>query len=675
MFDSAIYTDVLADEAIDGRSGFNFESVSAGFTATDQVVARDLMLHTATVDADLDITESYCHRAVGHRFYFSRGRDLGLTANGRGGNQLTEVVVTGDVEDLGPINPAQLYGARNWRLQKWGSRVAPQWPALPELDADFGIVQLLEWVRSDPARWGFLPEVVTALEACVTRQSSLPVVLVDEDLTTVLRWLSLGYQLLNADAVRSLSFRGFETDPARVGTDVVACRPRDAARFAHMTVVDLTTCASSGRTPSFAVERSLELLESLDVFTALEVITLARRWDPWTDQRLAFWGAEMVLGTLSAGSCVPDGQSVLTLVESLAEAGLVDDLAQRADTFASGLRSAGSDGDALRLVRAACRILESPQGDVKLAEILIDLSLSCVLRQPDMVGPWSRTLAQTQGNPWPGTLLRARWAECLTDLAQSAEDAELLPLFLLAGHLRPELPEKSWQRPTDRLARHLVSHPADLPRTGGLWNVGSLYLAMVRELVGRLDDQLRAAPGPLGNEGEFRRLRHGEFQTLTDAMGRTSTRGDVTRLAQWVAAARLSLLEPKRRTQHLPQLRSSIPASLWPAALAGSSPRSDGSLWVAWIRCMGAEEALLDHVARVIEDDLSRPASRELKDWRTLLDVLEHDPRKPVARRFTSLRSAIEDHLEQRDTAARRIARWMPALHREEDTDSLGPSH
>src|SRR5699024_6438500 len=260
MFETAIYTDVLAEESLDGRRGFNFQSASSGFTAIAQQVAVQHMLHQAGAPGAEQATEdetatSFCYRPVGGQYFFSQGRDLGATASGRGGNQITEIAVTDTAEDFEPYTPAQVYSSLTWDVSKRASRSSDPWVPPLDIAADFETDQLLAWVLDDDGLRGFLPRRLTAFEEKSTGRSQGTLILVGQELPHILRWLSTVSLLSNQQAVRSLSFRAFDASPLRGTTDVVGCRPEVAQGLeASHLLCDLDRLTGGSEQTSFAVD-------------------------------------------------------------------------------------------------------------------------------------------------------------------------------------------------------------------------------------------------------------------------------------------------------------------------------------------------------------------------------------------------------------------------------------
>ena len=144
MFETAIYMDVRSEDALDGRGGFNYQAASDGFVGADRSVGESYMLHPVGLVPEAE--ESWSYRQVGGRYYFSHGKDLGATLSGRSGNQITEIVATGEVTDIEPYVPAQILAATTWHVAPRPGRNSDQWTAPPSIAADMESFEILSWI-------------------------------------------------------------------------------------------------------------------------------------------------------------------------------------------------------------------------------------------------------------------------------------------------------------------------------------------------------------------------------------------------------------------------------------------------------------------------------------------------------------------------------------------------
>ena len=680
MFETAIYTDVLAEESLDGRRGFNFQSASPGFTAIAQQVAVQHMLHQAGAPGAEQATEdetatSFCYRPVGGQYFFSQWRDLGATASGRGGNQITEIAVTDTAEDFEPYTPAQVYSSLTWDVSKRASRSSDPWVPPLDIAADFETDQLLAWVLDDDGRRSFLPRLLTAFEEKITGRSPGPLILVGQELPHILRWLSTVSLLSNQQAVRSLSFRAFDASPLRGTTDVVGCRPEVAQGLeASHLLCDLDRLTGGSEQTSFAVDRTIALLGERSTYEALDIVSLARRWDPALGSTSAFWASELVNGTLPESALVGGESRIVTVVEGLARSGFTDDLETYLDEFGDALgRLPGHAGtDVVRLARGA-RLL-AHGANQPLAALLLDASLSRVAESPQGISDWAGELLATDGSPWPVAELPAtHWGEALGDLVDVAPAADLPSLFALAEHLPSDaLRPGVWQDAEQRLVDSALSRPAELEATRAL-RVGARIRDSVRlEVVRPLDIALQDQPGLLDGHPAFEALRRGEWGPLIDASaGDEGT--SASALWTWCRIASLVRMPAKQRRDAL-RHETALRALHWKAVLASTDPRNDQELWEAWLQRFGAgpEQGLYVHVMAEVERDLMGPPTRALKRWKRLVRVLEDTMDGSAARRAAELGDRIDSRLDDRVTFGSKVRSWAPGRRADGDSDGSG---
>lgn len=680
MFETAIFTDVLAEEALDGRRGFNFQSASSGFTAIEQQVAVHHMLHQADAPGADRATEtetatSFCYRPVGGQYFFSQGRDLGATASGRGGNQITEIAVTDTAEDFEPYTPAQVYSSPTWDISKRASRTSDPWVPPLDIAADFEADQLLGWVLDDDGRRSFLPRLLTAFEEKITGRTPGPLILVGQELPHILRWLSTVSLLSNQQAVRSLSFRAFDASPLRGTTDVVGCRPDVAQDLeASQLLCNLDRLTGGSEQTSVAVRQTLTLLEERSTYEALDIISLARRWDPALGPKSAFWASELVNGTLPEPALDSGEGQVVTVIEGLARNGFTDDLETYLDEFGDALgRLPGrASTDVIRLARGA-RLL-AHGANQPLAALLLDASLSRVTENPQTISEWSGELLAAAESPWPvAELPAAHWGEALESLVHVAPVADLPSLFALAEHLPLDaLNPGVWQDAEQRLVDSALSRPAGLEATRAL-RVGARIRDSVRlEVVRALDLALQNEPGLLDGHPAFEALRRGEWRPLVD-----SSAGDdgtsASDLWTWCRIASLAQMTAKQRRDAL-RNDAGLRAIHWKAVLASTDPRNDQDLWATWLQRFGAgpEQGLYVHVMAEAERDLMGAPTRDLKKWKRLVRVLEVTVSGSAARRASELNERIDSRLDDRVTFGSKVRSWVPGRRADGDSDGSG---
>lgn len=672
MLESAIFTDVTAREALDGSSGFNFQAVSDGFDGMDQTVARQLMLHLASASAtraEGASAVSFVCRGVEGRQYLSRGRDLGATASGRAGNQITQIVVAHDPAELAPYVPAQVYSNPRWNLEKRAGQIDEPWPTPIEVAADFEAHALVAWVKEDPARWAYLPRLLTAVEAKVAGRSASQVVLLHDDLHTMMRWFALVSVLSNPAAMGSVSFRGLVEDPRGVDTDIVGCVPSagSAARAGGAVLCDLVALTGGSDEESFAVQRTVALLEQHDPFEALEVVSRARAWDPVVGDRSAFWASELVAGILPPAARRQPNGMVVDLVAKLAISGFDDDVTLYGEDFATALAEAQpGSADVAQLVGAAANArVSSPQ----LATLLLDASVIEVQRRPDLAADWVRGVQGVRFDPWPVDPTPGHWAERLLAVMDVADAALLPPLMAAGARLQADLDPSRWSAHTARFVDWVVSFPAAVAETSALWNGREIREEVRRRVVEGLEHEAGAAGAPLGMDAPmFALLRANRWRPLVAASPDIDGPWAVEmRRAQEIVD--LSLQDPKARAKTLQRDARFCHPQDWTVVLSGTRPCEDAGLWTVWAKSVGPTPEFTAHIMAAVEQGLVDPATRD-RDVPRLRELLEAAvPAGSVGdARYEELMRRLQDRLDDREPAGTRVARLFGFGHGREAT-------
>lgn len=668
MYETAIYTDVRSADSLDGRGGFNYQSASPGFSGTDRSVGESRMLHQ--VGAALSTEESFAYRQVGGRFYFSRGKDLGATLSGRPGNQITEIVVTGDAADIQPYTPAQILGATTWSLVPRPDNVSEQWAAPPSIGADLENFEAMSWIWNDPRRREFFPAVLSALEARSTGRNSAKVVLVHSEPRTVLRWLAAASLLLNDLAVRSLSLRGLTTDPNSAQADIVACPPglgTDA--LAGAVVCDLENLRGGAPGLSFGVERTLALLDE-DLDDGVEIVSRARRWDPAVGERSAFWASEFVEGRLSGDAETQSTDMVVRLVEDLARGGFGEDLEVYQQEFGNALKRCrmSSEEDALLLARAAAQTRSG--GNDRLTEILLAALAEELIEHPRSFVVCAQELLATGQNPWPGS--PSLWAERLSEIARRLPEGELPEAFALAGYLQSALDADLWDRREGEYALYLVSHPEDVARTEGLWN-GSRIREMLRsQLLRTLESEVGYSMRPIATGGgHFGEFVGGSWKDLVRLSSNESGPTSNSVLG-WQKIADFAAKDPKERRSVLSKSGTEFSAGSWKSALADTSPADHPKLWKAWIEACGTNEDFERFVVQEVDQDLATDSPGHLTIWSGLLQTMMAAQATLGDRRRDALvqhKEQVDQRLEEVPTISKQVAGWFSSRTKKQDKD------
>lgn len=676
MFETAVFTDVSPEEALDGRGGFNFQAASPGFTDADERLAVESMLHRVSPTRDdAPSGETFCYRPEGSRFYFSRGHGLGSTASGRSGNQVTEIIVTGSADDFEPYTPAHVFAARGWDVSKRPSKVSHRWQPPLDIDDAFESENLLAWVLDDPARRTYLPTLLATFESKATGTSSGPLILVARELGELVRWVAVASLLSNPQAARSLSMRAFDADPLQCDADIVGCTPdvgRTIAPSPLLCDLDLLTGGSTRQ--SFSVERTMALLTDREAYEAVDIVALARRWDPVIGAQPAFWASELVHGTLSERSLVAGSNLIVDVVEGLTRGGLAEDLTTYLEEFGDAVRRLPrhQEDDIIRLTRSAGLLAASTSP--ALAAILLEGTMRDVETEPRRIRGWATELLAAGRDPWPTTgSTPSHWGEALGRLARRAQVDDLPLLFALSEYLpQDSLEPRVWdgaQRSLRDLAR---AQPRSLELTQHL-RIGGVIREGVREgLLMDLENSLRTWPGLLGPGTSFDALRRGAWEPLV-----RGSHGDLTdsarSLATWARLADLANETPRRRRSALassPDLRP----HLWKGALAGTDPHADHELWEAWVQKVGPDPGLVDTVVGAVDRALDAPPTKDLKNWLGLLQSIDERVPGPDGRRCRDLAAEVQEQLETVGMLGGRVRSWVPGRRGSRNSGSPGGS-
>ncbi len=226
MWEVASYTSATAAETVDGIGGFNFTAASPGMTPTDRSTIRSHLLHRIHPGwEDLNDpllhppTFAYLHRSG--RYYLARGISTGTTPDGRGGNILTEAVMTTDPADFGPWRPAQLFGATLWWQM---TKLVGTLPTRPTPISTGRLTEQNLWKTAlhDPWASTHLPHLATMAEETLQGKR---LAIITTDLDQAQQWTALATLLLPPDAALSLSIRGMVADPMTTPADIVASSP------------------------------------------------------------------------------------------------------------------------------------------------------------------------------------------------------------------------------------------------------------------------------------------------------------------------------------------------------------------------------------------------------------------------------------------------------------------
>jgi hypothetical protein len=644
-FDTAIYTDVSREDAADGMDGFNFQSMSPGIDGTDLRCIRESMLHRISTSWPIDRDElehppTAVYFRQDDRMYFSRGRSTGRTLSGRRGNQLTQAIVTSLPEDLAPYRPAQIFAAVNWDLTTTTTSAASRWHPPLEIDPSFEADALIQRLRDDEWQMKVLPAFLSMLEQAGGAQPR-KVVLVHDDLDTIMRWFALGTLLLDPRDAGRLEFRAFATDPYSTRAPLVGVHPdlqRGQIPGAH--VIDIAARTASDIPVSSSAEAVASWIRELDPFDALEVIAIAQRWMPVIGARAGAAGAELVTGTRPAALGRDEWELGNEVIEGLATAGLRDDLVLYVDELSDSVASHRPQGEA-DFRRAARTARLAARSEVPgLAQAILVPTLESLAQDGSQVTAWARELVVDDDWRWPEGDDGDAVPGLISEIIVNAPDAALRDLLLLAAPMAARLSAGELEPAVRRAAGSVLADPR-IARDGidGWYGAASIRRELRRAIVGSLRTQGTTSP-------HMAALVDGSWDFLdpdTDALTAESAS-----FGSWLLAARLARLPVQERISAIEADGSRPGQDSWRMVLGEPRLPEDSELLVAWTRACGVDRelrALIQaQLAPVLLLDPRDARKKDFSPWIPLVEAMvQADPRDPA---WQDARSELLDLLE-----------------------------
>lgn len=658
-FQAAVYTDVSRDESVDGEDGFNFQSVSEGIAGLERQIIRETMLHKTSAQWPIDRSElehpqSCAYARVAEQFYFSRGLSTGTTNNGRRGNQLTQAIVTDSVEDLQPYRPAQLYAAQHWQLQKADSKACEQWFAPVEIDSSFEDEALLDALRDDPWMWQTLPTFLTMIADAISGQHK-KVILIHDDLDTVMRWIATGSLLIAASDALDLEYRAFVAEPFRSRGQIIGTHPdllQGPLAGAH--VINILEQTVTPIEVTATARKIAEWVERLDSFDALEIVEIAQRWTPDIGEQLALGGAELVTG---ARTGLPTREAWLLgiqVIEALAEAGLTEDLEMYLDELGDSVASyqlAGEE-DFLQSARAARFTMgaELPS----LAEAILLPTMTSLLEERELqwAAAWAQELNPSGEWVWPASEDPRQFVLPLTELLLRAPDAALPGLLKLA-HPLAEFMQDAELRPAKQRAVALILKQPETaqPNLDGWYGSSSIENALLKGLVAGIEHA-----DPAYSTNYRQQLCAGTWDFL-DPSHRADLVPAAAPFVLWLRAAKIARVPIDERAQAIEDSTDSLGKDTWTLALTGTSLPEHITAYVAWLNKVGPNVALATMIVREIDvllaQDPRNAKQREMQQWLPLAAALAASV--PNATDLRDRESRLTEFVESIPSAMERV--------------------
>ncbi len=600
-FEVATFTDVTAAESVNSSDGFQFQAVSAGFDRQDQAVVQGELnfvpapMWAAAHGGDPLSHPLQCTYAVREgRMYLTQSRALGLTANGRPGNQLTEAAVTDDVDDFVPYSPAQLMAASEWTLEKAASKVRDAWVTplqiAPSLDAE----AIERFAREDPWTLTALAGFVTMLQRSLAEEGSR-VFIEHEDLTTVLRWIALGSMFLGGEAVARLTFRVFHASPWAGSFKVVGVHPE---------LVQLLRPADWRQSPS-----AYWIAPASHEIGPIDASLLAREAVRWFIEGGALRAAEgiditqwlAVLGDAGAaraadllidggtGAAERDWRTAVHVVAALAAAGRGDLIEMYEDDLLDAVaqyrpRNAEEFALAAKAITGGLAV-----GLAGVAAGVAGPTLEALAGATEFAGAFAAPLAQPR-EPlvWPDIDARDAASRAWATVLAGAPESELTALFGATDRLGLDIEEALLRPAAERISAQWAANPS-LGAASTRWYGRALIERLTAEKVGQ---QLAA-----GAPAQLDALMQGMWSPL-GAVPESPLDG-------WFRAREIATMQPTARVEALRTAHArSVPRESWRILSRDTAQPVDTVLWGAIVQAVGLDDAGAAALVGMIRDDL-----------------------------------------------------------------------
>lgn len=667
--DTAIYTDVSADESVDGTSGFGFLSVSEGIDEGHKAKIVQRMLHVNSprwpVDAAADQhPQTLAYQASEGRYFFSRGKSTGATISGRRGNQLTQIAVTDSAEDIAPLVPAQLFASPEWTMERTAQSPLPQWVTPLEIDPAFDTDELIEWVKASDDRLGHLEAVINALEEREDKKA----VIIAEDLDSVICWFALGTIMLGAQQALEVDLRAFVDDLYNNSATFVAVHPSlRPERLDGANVIDVTAPAAVASS-SFVAKTLSGWVRERESFEATEAVELFRRWESALGAELAANAVDMVLDADTPMDGKSRWTTGISLIDGLVAAGHADDVETYLDEIAESLATYVPTSED-EIVAAASAAAKARSANVNgLTDALVGATLSGLGNNPRYTGAWARALLGEATWDWAEMEDRRETAGKLVRLADSPDvsDSDLDPILRLIQPLHSFIddPEHASKMNgiLDRAVDYEIAHPGHSGSGIYAWPVGEEAANTVRAAV------VDQAPQ------QWENFRAGNWDYL--APTGYSRRGVDADFSTWVAAGEAARTPKQDRAAWLRDNGRGLDPTSSRYVLADARMPVDSDVFTQWAQSVGTDGWLLDEVFDYSNTLLRTPPERvRKKDIHVALDVLSSFERTRLSRddaaSVQDFKRALTDHennipskMDQMNSAVNNAADNMKKMFR-----------
>lgn len=616
-FEVAIYTDVRAEEALDGLDGFNFQAVSGGVTDTDRQRIRSDLLHQISPlwPSDHEATahpDSCAYVVDGDRRYLARGRSTGRTNSGRPGNQLTETIVISSPAALTPYRPAQLFGAVNWTMRKASGPDMEVWSTPLTIHPEFEAVALKQMASRKEWTRAALPRFVTAMRLAAGHDAT-KLVIVGSDIGQVMQWIALGSLFLDSGAASDLEFRALVDDPWRARGTVVGVSPAFGDPPTEgANVLDLERCHAPVLEPEPGAVREVAwfLDESLAFDEVLSAIDASRRWSPVLGDQGASDAATMVNFGDEKVPARKAWRTAIAMTKAMPANGLESDVELYTDEIADAVvRYHPQTSEEFRQAGEALRCARDSGLD-ELANVLANQSLEALAGNLELTGLWATTVAQgTRRLEWPEADARESATNTMTEVLSRVADPALPEVFAALPMLGITPADDAVKVAARRLADLWVAQP-NLGRAS--WRSWHRRELVLENTIDQLVERLRRGEG-----AALDAVSHGRW----DFLDREAPRSDV---GVWLDAGRLRRVRRAGRAEAI-RREPILPTEVLGMVCQDADIPSDVDIFVACLEKASLPRVIEDRLARRVDDLLGErpyPKARLLRSYRPLVAKL-----------------------------------------------------
>lgn len=671
MFENAIFTDVLASEAINGHDGFNFQAVSAGIDGTDQRNTIEFMLHEVSrrwpLDADpLAHPETFAHIVQDGKHYISRGKSIGDTNTGRRGNQLTQTAVIpfADYDRFDHGFPVQLFASSHWSLKKATSKVSQTWEDTGINDSEPFEEQneaLMDWAKTTPWVSQNLAEFIAVLNRSFEEPSkSQKIVVLYERIEDFIRWVALASLLVDGEKPMLLEFKAGVDSPWNSRGHILGVpRALEGEDLSGAFVID-TVQESMGTAEADDASRTVaDWFLTQDVGDAQTKNDVFRRWLPLMNTELAAWGATIAAAEPVAGADL-GWKGSLKILGVLGQENLNDDLELYAPDFLTAVEKSTlhTEEDFEDAARAAKALVDAGQEEYALS--VLKVGLNNLAYAPQKTANWALPLVESAHWNWvqdpeARTYIATELCNFLPKL-DSAPRAMTYVMVLLKP-LQEVLTSRQTEIILQRGIDYLHANPAvqsDLSR----WIFGeAIAVQTVHDLYVQASEALtrwKSLGGSLQNISIFTQIMDGTWAPLYAFAPRTEETQKKQRLLDDLQGAlRLAAQPPEVRSTQVEQ----IPVWLQEVVLDGTSPARDPKLWAAWLSAHKVKEDTLQTVISQLNNELKHQGPpKETKRWSPLIKALENYRQYPDAVAAINLYKA---KVKEIDTVLKKASRFF----------------